>query len=218
VGNGHLDSRAVTSGSICPVLLRTTLRNSFVICHRFLPLSHRRVVSLCYSLAPAKFVVAPAWRLTIMDFAVPSLVGTSDASSCNESSGLLTPESSPLFRPSHPKESFESRLAHAFEEPKRRKLEPPSPPAESLFVPSFADLFAPVPSDVRKICVIGAGYVGKYFAMFEPRESIIMSLQAGRPQRSLHCTIQRSESRSLIATSGASNAGTLRIFRSTNPV
>jgi hypothetical protein len=96
-----------------------------------------------------------------MEFAaVPSLVGTSDGSSCNDSTGLLTPASSPLFRPSHPKESFESRLAHAFDEPKRRKLDPVLTRAESPFVPSFADLFAPVPSDVRKICVIGAGYVG----------------------------------------------------------
>jgi hypothetical protein len=176
VGNGHLDSRAVTSGSVCPVLVRTTLRISFVICTGFLPFAHRRIVSLSYYLlAPAKLNHALAWRLTIMDFAVPSLVGTSDASSCNESSGLLTPESSPLFRPSHPKDSFESRLAHAFEEPKRRKLEPPSPPAESLFVPSFADLFAPVPSDVRKICVIGAGYVGKYSAVSSPQGSIIIT-------------------------------------------
>ncbi|ETI24266.1 hypothetical protein G647_03635 [Cladophialophora carrionii CBS 160.54] len=95
-----------------------------------------------------------------MEFAVPSLVGTSDGSSCNDSTGLLTPDSSPLFRPSHPKESFESRLAHAFDEPKRRKLDPGLTCTESPFVPSFADLFAPVPSDVRKICVIGAGYVG----------------------------------------------------------
>ncbi|KIX99462.1 uncharacterized protein Z520_05038 [Fonsecaea multimorphosa CBS 102226] len=95
-----------------------------------------------------------------MDFAVPSLVGTSDGSSCNDSTGLLTPDSSPLFRPSYPKDSFETRLAHAFEEPKRRRIDPPSTRAESPFIPSFADLFAPVPSDVRKICVIGAGYVG----------------------------------------------------------
>ncbi|OQU96925.1 hypothetical protein CLAIMM_02936 isoform 1 [Cladophialophora immunda] len=95
-----------------------------------------------------------------MDFAVPSLVGTSDGSSCNDSTGLLTPDSSPLFRPSHPKDSFETRLAHALEEPKRRRLDPPSARAESPFIPSFADLFAPVPSDVRKVCVIGAGYVG----------------------------------------------------------
>ncbi|EXJ69886.1 UDPglucose 6-dehydrogenase [Cladophialophora psammophila CBS 110553] len=95
-----------------------------------------------------------------MDFAVPSLVGTSDGSSCNDSTGLLTPDSSPLFRPSHLKDSFETRLAHALEEPKRRRLDPPSARAESPFIPSFADLFAPVPSDVRKICVIGAGYVG----------------------------------------------------------
>ena len=95
-----------------------------------------------------------------MDFAVPSLVGTSDISSCDDSTGLLTPDSSPLFRPSHPKESFESRLAHAFEDPKRRKLDPASTPPESPFIPSFGDLLRPVPSDVRKICVIGAGYVG----------------------------------------------------------
>ncbi|OAP64601.1 hypothetical protein AYL99_00573 [Fonsecaea erecta] len=95
-----------------------------------------------------------------MDFAVPSLVGTSDDSSCNDSTGLLTPDSSPLIRPSHPKDSFETRLAHALEEPKRRRIDPPSFRAESPFVPSFADLFAPVPSDVRKVCVIGAGYVG----------------------------------------------------------
>jgi hypothetical protein len=96
-----------------------------------------------------------------MEFAaVPSLVGSSDGSTCNDSTGLLTPATSPLFRPSHPKESFESRLAHAFDDPKRRKLDPALTCAESSFVPSFADLFAPVPSDVRKICVIGAGYVG----------------------------------------------------------
>ena len=96
-----------------------------------------------------------------MDFAaVPSLVGTSDGSTCDGSTGLLTPASSPLFRPSHPKESFEARLADAFDEPGKRKSHPVPTRAESPFVPSFADLFAPVPSDVRKICVIGAGYVG----------------------------------------------------------
>ncbi|KAJ9604672.1 hypothetical protein H2200_010786 [Cladophialophora chaetospira] len=95
-----------------------------------------------------------------MNFAVPSLVGTSDGSSCNDSTGLLTPASSPVFRPAHPKESFESRLAHALEEPTRRKLDPALTRAESPFIPSFADLLTPVPSDVRKICVIGAGYVG----------------------------------------------------------
>ena len=96
-----------------------------------------------------------------MEFAViPSLVGSSNGSTCNDSIGLLTPANSPLFRPSRPKESLESRLAHAFEEPERRKLYPALTRAESPFLPSFADLFAPVPCDVRKICVIGAGYVG----------------------------------------------------------
>lgn len=95
-----------------------------------------------------------------MEF-VPSLVGASDGSSCNDSTGLLTPDSSPLFRPSYPKDSFETRLSSFVDEPKRRRLQPPSARAESPFIPSFADLFAPVPSDVRKVCVIGAGYVGK---------------------------------------------------------
>ncbi len=101
-----------------------------------------------------------------MDFAVPSLVGTSDGSSCNDSTGLLTPANSPLFRPTHSKDSFESRLAHAFEEPARRKTDPDLTRAENSFIPSFADLFAPVPSDVRKVCVIGAGYVGMAMDQF----------------------------------------------------
>lgn len=101
-----------------------------------------------------------------MEFAVPSLVSTSDESSCNDSTGLLTPASSPFFRPTHPRESYESRLADAFEEPKRRKLDPNWTRAENPFIPSFNDLFAPVPSDLRKVCVIGAGYVGMGFNDF----------------------------------------------------
>ena len=92
-----------------------------------------------------------------MDFTVPSLVGTSDASSCNDSTGLLTPDSSLVFKASCPQDSFESRLAHALEEPKRQTLDALS---KNPFIPSFADLFPSIPSDVRKICVIGAGYVG----------------------------------------------------------
>ncbi len=134
-----------------------------------LPVKHYLTWISKSSLTPCSYLALESCLLdcdfppaVAMDFAVPSLVGTSDASSCDDSTGLLTPDSSPLFRPSHPKESFESRLAHAFEEPKWRKLDPALSRAESPPIPSFADLFAPVPSDVRKICVIGAGYVGMF--------------------------------------------------------
>ena len=95
-----------------------------------------------------------------MEFALPSLAGTSDGSSCDDSTGLLTPASSPLFRPSHPKETFESRLAQAFEIQDRQKRDANPTSVETTFFPALADLFAPVHNDVRKICVIGAGYVG----------------------------------------------------------
>lgn len=135
----------------CHRPLHTKCLRSHCYCFRFSFYSFHLPVS-----SPLRLYATPAMEL------VPSLVGTSDGSSCNDSTGLLTPESSPLFRPSYPKDSFETRLSNAFDEPKRRRLHAPSTRAESPFVPSFADLFAPVPSDVRKICVIGAGYVGTF--------------------------------------------------------
>ncbi|KAJ9503953.1 hypothetical protein LTR99_006123 [Exophiala xenobiotica] len=92
-----------------------------------------------------------------MDF-VPSLVGTSDDSSSNESTGLLTPDSSPLFRPSHPKDTFAARIAQILDDSKPGRREPSTTPADDLVASCDATL--PTAGHVSRICVIGAGYVG----------------------------------------------------------
>lgn len=92
-----------------------------------------------------------------MDF-VPSLVGTSDDSSSNESTGLLTPDSSPLFRPSHPKDTFATRIAQILDDSEPRRQETPTKHADDLV--ASGDATVPTTSHVNRICVIGAGYVG----------------------------------------------------------
>jgi hypothetical protein len=89
---------------------------------------------------------------------VPSLVGTSDDSSSNESTGLLTPDSSPLFRPSHPKDTFATRIAQILDDSKPRRREPSTKHADDLVASCDATL--PTAGHVSSICVIGAGYVG----------------------------------------------------------
>lgn len=95
-----------------------------------------------------------------MDF-VPSLVGTSDGISSNESTGLLTPDGSPLFRPAYPKDSFGTRLSHVLDDgPKSRTLQSGGGRTESRLTSSHHEAGEPKTCHVRNVCVIGAGYVG----------------------------------------------------------
>ncbi|KAK4940257.1 hypothetical protein LTR10_019577 [Elasticomyces elasticus] len=90
---------------------------------------------------------------------VPSLVGTSVGSPSNESTGLLTPDASPLFRPSHAKDTFASRLAKILDQSKPRKPQLVRTQTDDL-VDTFSDSARPQPRQIKRICVIGAGYVG----------------------------------------------------------
>ncbi|KIX08942.1 uncharacterized protein Z518_00020 [Rhinocladiella mackenziei CBS 650.93] len=96
-----------------------------------------------------------------MDF-VPSLVGTSDGSSCNDSTGLLTPDSSPLFLPAHPKDTVATRLSSILDDPKPRagRLQVPESRVDTPSVTSESAFGVSESIRVKKICVIGAGYVG----------------------------------------------------------
>ncbi|KIW12874.1 hypothetical protein PV08_08061 [Exophiala spinifera] len=87
-----------------------------------------------------------------MDF-VPSLA---DDSSSNSSVGLLTPQSSPLFRPSHPKDAFPTHIAQILNDYQQEML----PTANRGDVMDLPRTPSPENPSINRICVIGAGYVG----------------------------------------------------------
>jgi hypothetical protein len=93
-----------------------------------------------------------------MDF-VSSFSGTSDESSCDDFTGPTTPDSSPLFRPSHPKDLVGSRLSHYLNCAQPPSVETTESHSGSSVSESFRDISPP--DAVTNICVIGAGYVGK---------------------------------------------------------
>lgn len=100
-------------------------------------------------------------QATIMD-TVPSLVATSEGSPSSESTGLLTPDSSPLFRPSHPKETFATRLSKILDQSKPRTRQITDTHADDLVSPVYRDSIPAEARQIKRICVIGAGYVGMY--------------------------------------------------------
>ena len=99
-----------------------------------------------------------------MDF-VPSLVNASDGSSCNQSTGLLTPDSSPLFLPAHPKDSVATRLSQFLDDAQPRRPETPETRVDSPVIPAYTDLVEF--GAVRRVCVIGAGYVGRFTPLLQ---------------------------------------------------
>jgi UDPglucose 6-dehydrogenase len=96
-----------------------------------------------------------------MDFLSSSPGGTSDESSCDDSTGPTTPDSSPLFCPSRVEDLVGTPLAHFLDgsQPGVDVL-PPKTRLPQVSVPAAAHGL-PVPKPIRNICVVGAGYVGK---------------------------------------------------------
>lgn len=93
-----------------------------------------------------------------------SPIGVSDESSCEESTGPTTPDSSPLF--------CASRLEDVIVTPLGDLLDPRT--AVDLFSVEKADKAtfpvkpvrdAPIQRRIRNICVIGAGYVGMSYIL-----------------------------------------------------
>lgn len=98
-----------------------------------------------------------------MDFLSSSPVGTSDESSCDDSTGPTTPDSSPLFCPSRVEDLVGTPLAHFLDAPKPAAdvLPPEKTRLPQVSVPAGArDL--PASKPIRNICVVGAGYVGRF--------------------------------------------------------
>ncbi|KAJ9624588.1 hypothetical protein H2204_010770 [Knufia peltigerae] len=84
---------------------------------------------------------------------VPSLA---DDSSSNSSFGLLTPESSPLFRPSHPKDAFPTHIAQILNDC-QQEIPATTNRCDTGEAPRTV---SPENPCISRICVIGAGYVG----------------------------------------------------------
>ncbi|KAL2424201.1 UDP-glucose 6-dehydrogenase [Exophiala dermatitidis] len=76
---------------------------------------------------------------------IPSLLGASEDDSCTDSTGILTPDSSPLFHPLHSKDVLKPILSQILDDAN------PSQHHNTAFC-DFAR--------TERICVIGAGYVG----------------------------------------------------------
>ncbi|KAL1968976.1 hypothetical protein VTN77DRAFT_810 [Rasamsonia byssochlamydoides] len=96
-----------------------------------------------------------------MDFIPSSPVGTSDESSCDDSTGPTTPDSSPLFCPSRVEDLVGTPLAHFLDSPKAGADVLPAEKTRlpQVSVPAVARDF-PGSKPIRSICVVGAGYVG----------------------------------------------------------
>lgn len=87
----------------------------------------------------------------------PSLVGNSDDSAVDISTGPTTPDGSPLFYPSHA--DIETRLSSLVDGPARHRSSDLKIPAGPL--PDINDPATAGGVEVKNICCIGAGYVGK---------------------------------------------------------
>lgn len=86
---------------------------------------------------------------------VPSLVGASDESCADISTGPSTPDSSPLFGPSLSGEIVAKQFTPSLNEVNRLQLDTFDAETEILSTaPSAASHL------VRNVCFIGAGYVG----------------------------------------------------------
>lgn len=95
-----------------------------------------------------------------MDF-LPSLLSTTEDESCNGSSGLPTPESSPLFSPVHPKDCLRERLHQILVDARPSAQQGNVLSSHDLAMPGECDELRVESTTIRRICVIGAGYVGR---------------------------------------------------------
>lgn len=108
-----------------------------------------------------------------MDF-ISSLVSTSSESSCDESTGPTTPDGSPLFCPVLADDIIENRLSHFLGD--SRQLEVQDPLARPKKLLTADDNTAS--HAMRHICVIGAGYVGRFHIGYTTSRKL---LQTRRP-------------------------------------
>ena len=101
-----------------------------------------------------------------MDVLPPTIIsasngpGTSDESSCDDSTGPTTPDSSPRFYPSSlPEDIIRTPVSLFLKDSNPMRYDVSKANAPALEVSTGA---AAVPPSIRNICMIGAGYVGMF--------------------------------------------------------
>lgn len=101
-----------------------------------------------------------------MDFLSSSPPTTSDDSSCDDSTGPITPDSSPMFGASRVEDLIGTPLAHYLDSPKKHEAGILS--ADGLrFTPPVSLRELSFGKPVRHIAVVGAGYVGRSCRLYQ---------------------------------------------------
>ena len=133
-----------------------------------------------------------------MDILRPTIVGTStgmgtsDESSCDDSTGPTTPDSSSIFYPSSlPEDIIRTPLSLCLKDSKSMSYNVSKANAPAL---TLSTGVTPVPPTIRNICMIGAGYVGmfsRHSYLFASHLSASVAVECARIVTDYSCAYRR---------------------------